>query len=97
MIGTEKQKIVVSNLLHPDEETVDEVSWRAGVQWIFVLLDLCHDKVSQEVSISEHSVVGAWQKLHDWGKDVIHLWETVQFHYSQDETFLGKKKNPKCF
>lgn len=64
---------VIPNLLHPDEKTVDVVSWRTGVQWFFVLLDLFLDEFSQEVNMAKHSVLGARQMLQDPGKDVVHL------------------------
>lgn len=82
----------IPNLLHPDEKTVDVVSWRAGVQGLFVLLDLCLDKVSQEVSMFEHSVVGTRKTLHDGGKDIVHLWETFTAIYFLKTNYLVRPK-----
>lgn len=66
---------VLSNLIHSDEKAVYIVSRGAGIQCLFVLLDLHLDKLSQLLTLGENSVLVARQVLHEPGKDVVHLWE----------------------
>ena len=67
----------ISNLITSDEEAVNIVSGGAGVQRLFVLLDLCLDKLSDLFNMGKNIVLVARETLHDPGEDVVHLWEVM--------------------
>ena len=64
-----------SNLIHSNYKAVNIVSRGAGVQCLFVLLDLLLNKLSQLLHLGKNSMLWAWQMLYKPGKDVVHLWE----------------------
>lgn len=80
---------VLSNLIASDKKAVNIVSRGAGVQRLFVLLNLPLDKRSHLLNLGKNFVVAAGQMLHDPGKDVVHLFgreahSTMQFCLSWD-------------
>ena len=66
---------VLPDLLTSEEEAVDEVPWGAGVQCLFVLLDLRLDELSHLLNLGKNVVLVAGKTLHQPGEDVVHLWD----------------------
>jgi len=65
----------ISHLIDSDEKAVNKVPRGAGVQCLFVLLDLHVDELSQLLNLGKTSVLGAGQMIHEPGKDVVQLWD----------------------
>lgn len=70
-----KQIILKSNLIHSNKKAVDIVSRGAGVQCLFVLLDLLLNKISQPLNLGKNWMLRAGKMLYEPGKDVVHLWK----------------------
>lgn len=54
---------VLSNLIHSNKKAVNIVSRGAGVQCLFVLLDLLLNKLSQLLHLGKNSMLWAGQTL----------------------------------
>lgn len=70
----------MSHLIDSDEKAVNIVPRGAGVQCLFVLLDLHVDELSQFLNLGKTSVLGSGQMLHEPGKDVVQLWDDDNNH-----------------
>lgn len=62
-----------SNLVDSNKEGVYVVSWGAGVQCVFVFLDLHHDKLSHFFILCKNLLMGARKMVHEFRKEVVHL------------------------